>query len=216
MSELMRHIGRVSNTGARVIVAFRKLPDDAGNCLVIESDTLPEMYHDNLMTIVKSNAAQDVVDFYEILHRNSFGDGKQCLQALHEMSLLRKVPVELVEMLPFPNTPVPLSTINEEIDKNSSKIQPSNIEEVSVTDIVEDITEDEVVETDEERAAAMIERADTMVLEAEERTKLMIETANHLKEEAYIISPGLRPQKRKAATAEKRAVKRRAAVKKAK
>lgn len=191
MAELTRHIGRVTNTGARVVVVFRKLPEDANYCLVVESDSLPEMYHDNMMTIVKSRAAQDNVDLYPVLDRQSFGDGRKCLQALHDNALLRKVPVELVELIPYPNTPVALSVINTELDKNGANIKPSNVEEVTVTDHSQPITElpeivqEQVIEeTPELKAEGIIQRA-----------KLMEETAAALKEEAYMLVPGMRPTK---------------------
>lgn len=212
MATLTRHVGRLNNTGTKVIVVFRKVPGDEENCLVVESDHLPDMYHDNMMTILGSREAQSVVDFYEVLHRNSFGDGGNCLQTLHETGKLNKVPVDLVEMMPYPNQPVALRTINNEIDGVPQQ-DPNQV-------VVEEVRGDSLQKndpaqpaTDDDRRAAIraaeaeIERALAKKKELEanapdpskqaealvQRASLMEETAAQLREEAYMLQPSMRP-----------------------
>lgn len=189
MSDLKRHIGRVTNTGARIVVVFRKIPGDDGNCLVIESDRLPEMYHDNIMTIINSREAQDTVDLYNVLHRRTFADGRNCLQTLHETNLLRKVPVNLVEMMPYPNTPVALDLVNNEIDGATTATEDAPSSEISRA------TVEPPVAATKEPVAVTGDEADQKAEALVARALIMEETAAALKEEAYMLVPKLRPGK---------------------
>ena len=49
MAAFTRHIGRVPNTGARIVVVFRQLPDEPDQALIVYSDALTDRYHDDLM-----------------------------------------------------------------------------------------------------------------------------------------------------------------------
>lgn len=206
---LKRHLGRVSNTGARVIVVFRKLPDDEDHCLVVESDVLPDMYHDNMLSIVNSKEAQSSVDLYHTLHTRMFGDGRNCLQSLHQKGLLKKVPISMVEMLPYTNRPVPLEIINAEIDKttNANKVDKS----VPAKKTKETAPKELVYSTMSEPESFSVEKvvADAMgdinpKLGKEARGKLLLahsviceHAASSLKEEAYQLLPHLKPGRRK-------------------
>ena len=49
---MKKHLGIVKNTGVRVAVVFREMPDDAENCLVAEIDRMPDKYHDAMYEII--------------------------------------------------------------------------------------------------------------------------------------------------------------------
>jgi len=114
---LKKHAGQLSNTGVRVAVVFRKLPNDETNCLIVETERLPDSYHDYVIQCLNSREAFETNEFYEVLNRRTFPDGLNCLTALHQRGYLRKEPVTNVTMLPLPNQPVPLALINATIDK---------------------------------------------------------------------------------------------------
>ena len=114
---LKKHAGQLSNTGVRVAVVFRKLPNDETNCLIVETERLPDSYHDYVIQCLNSREAFETNEFYEVLNRRTFPDGMNCLTALHQRGYLRKEPVTNVTMLPLPNQPVPLALINATIDK---------------------------------------------------------------------------------------------------
>ncbi len=97
MARFLKHVGK-DKLGRRVVVVFLELPEDPENCLVVQSDALSEMYHDNLMRTVESNAAQATPDLYTVLSRSHFSDGGQMLNTLHERRLLQKVPVTDISM----------------------------------------------------------------------------------------------------------------------
>ena len=168
MSTLMRHVGKIGNTGSRVIVVFRELPDDASSCLVVESDRLPEIYHQNMMTIVNSKEAQDTMDLHDVLARRTFGTGEPVLQTLHGKQLLRKEPVANVVMLPMPNMPCPLADINRVA--NEGKAAPVVAAPVAAA-------EPEVVD-----AKGYINKAKELELKAVA-----------LREQAYMLDASLRP-----------------------
>jgi hypothetical protein len=94
---------------------FRTLPGDAFNCLVIQSDTLEPGYHDQLISLVESNAAQSANEFSEVLARGVFSDGSTMLPSLHVKGLLTKVPTDAVEMVPNMQTTILLSELNQVI-----------------------------------------------------------------------------------------------------
>lgn len=108
----LKHIGKMKNTGAKVLVAFRTLPGESDKALVINVSQLPDSYHDAIMAIVESDQAQDVFEFGEILFIRSFPDGRPMLQALQADNRLQKVPTDLVTMTPSPVDQVPLDHLN--------------------------------------------------------------------------------------------------------
>ena len=96
----LKHIGRLKNTNAKVLVAFRTLPGESNHALVIPVANLPDNYHDAIMKVVEEDQAQDAFEFGEILFTRSFPDGRPMLQALRADERLRKVPTDQVEMTP--------------------------------------------------------------------------------------------------------------------
>jgi len=114
---LKKHAGQLLNTGVRVAVVFRKLPNDENNCLIVETERLPDSYHDYLIQCLNSKESVETNDFYEVLNRRTFPDGLNCLTALHQRGYLRKEPVTNITMLPLPGQAVPLALINATIDK---------------------------------------------------------------------------------------------------
>lgn len=113
---MKKHIGTVKNTGARIYLVFRKIPDDPTNCLVVMGDSLPDQYFDNVYGLVMSREAQNTVDLFEVFGRHKFADGGNVLQTLHEKRFLVKMPVDMIQMEALPGIKTELSIINESID----------------------------------------------------------------------------------------------------
>ena len=108
----LKHIGKMKNTGAKVLVVFRTLPGESNQSLVIAVSQLPDSYHDAIMAVVESDQAQDVYEFGEILFIRSFPDGRPMLTSLQQDNRLQKVPTDLVIMTPSPVDQVPLDQLN--------------------------------------------------------------------------------------------------------
>lgn len=109
----LKHVGRVKSTGRKCLVVFRTLPNDAFNCLVIQTELLSDSYHNALMTLVETNAAQTAFEFSEVLARSTFPDGNTMLPALHLKGMLTKFPTDQIEMLPNNNAVIPLAELNQ-------------------------------------------------------------------------------------------------------
>ena len=65
---LKKHAGVLKNTGVRVAVVFRKLPTDDKTCLIVETERLPDSYHDYIVQTLNSREASETNDFYEVLN----------------------------------------------------------------------------------------------------------------------------------------------------
>lgn len=165
---ITRHVGSIDNTGARIFLVFRKIPDDDSHCLVIMADALPDQYSDNLNGLVYSREAQNTVELSEVLHRHQFADGSNVLATVHEKGFLKRIPIENVQMMPLPDRLIPLSTINAEIDGTEPQV-------VATSEVAE------ATENVDDSAA----RVSNMLAQAND-----LETqARALREQAYQIDP---------------------------
>lgn len=109
----IKHVGRIRATGKKCIVAYRTLPGDAHNCLVVATENLPDAYHDSIINLVESSAGQSAYEFAEAMARTTFPDGSTMLAALHTQGRLVKVPTDAVEMLPTTSVSIVLSELNQ-------------------------------------------------------------------------------------------------------
>lgn len=109
----LKHIGRIKDTGRKCLVVFRTLPGDAFSCLIITTENLDDSYHNSLINLVESPAAQDASEFAEVLARAVFQDGSTMLPSLHVKRMLQKVPTDKVEMTPNNSATILLSELNQ-------------------------------------------------------------------------------------------------------
>jgi hypothetical protein len=108
----LKHIGRMKNTGAKVLVVFRTLPGESNTALVLPVANLSDSYHDSIMTVVETDQAQETYEFGEIMFTRTFPDGRPMLQAMQADERLQKVPTDLVIMSPTTNDTVQLDQLN--------------------------------------------------------------------------------------------------------
>jgi len=108
----IKHVGRFIKTGRKCIVAYRTLPGDAYNCLVIPTEAVEDSYHDSLINLVETNAAQTANEFAEVLARNNFSDGSVMLASLHKQGKLVKIATDQIEMIPNTQTRIKLDELN--------------------------------------------------------------------------------------------------------
>lgn len=109
---LLKHIGRVKDSNAKVLVAFRTLPGESNQCLTVPVSSLSDSYHDAIMKLVEEDQAQNSFEFGEIMFTRSFPDGRPMLQALQADGILRKYSTDKVEMTPGQGAEVLLSSLN--------------------------------------------------------------------------------------------------------
>jgi hypothetical protein len=100
MAQPLKHIGRMKNTGVKLLVVFRTLPGESNMALVLPVANLSDSYHDSIMTVVETDQAQDAFEFGEIMFTRTFPDGRPMLQALQADGRLQKVATDTVIMTP--------------------------------------------------------------------------------------------------------------------
>jgi hypothetical protein len=127
---MLKHIGKMKNNGAKVVVAYRTLPGDHTHALVIGTGNLGDDYHDDLMSVVQSPEGQQAYELAEILSVRRFRDGGNMLQWFHSRGHLKKVPTSGVLMTPAPQSSVSLDELNELIAKDKG----ITLEELALTD----------------------------------------------------------------------------------
>ncbi len=117
MANFLKHVGQTIDTNKKCVVVFRSLPDEPDQCLIVETEALPPVYHDYLIEAVESPNAQQEMDFYNYAGRSNFQDGSNMLQALHKYGLLRKRNVDQIEMLPTPGVVINLRELNNQLSQ---------------------------------------------------------------------------------------------------
>jgi hypothetical protein len=112
MSIPMKHIGKLKNTGSKVVVIFRTVPGESDRALVMETATLPDSYHDSLMKLLESDQGQGTYEFGEIMFTRTFPDGRNMLTSSQQDNRIHKVPTDLVLMTPTTSTEISLDQLN--------------------------------------------------------------------------------------------------------
>ncbi len=126
----MKHVGKMKNNGAKVVIAYRTLPGDPYSALVIGTNALGDTYHDSLMSLVQENSAQQANELADVLSVRKFPDGSNMLEWLHTRGMLKKVPTDGVLVTPTPNTNVQLDELNNIIAEQKGV----SLEDLAVTD----------------------------------------------------------------------------------
>lgn len=169
----MKHVGKMKNNGARVVIAYRTLPGDASSALVIGTNALGEYYHDDLMSVVESDSGQQSNEISDLLAVRKFRDGSNMLAWLHTNGHLKKVPTNLVLVTPDLQTSIQLDELNQLIAEQKG-LKVDDLAVTEGTDTVEEIaTAHEVKSTPEKTVtmesmspAEMRSRADALYKEA--------------------------------------------------
>jgi len=180
MSTFKKHVGRISNTDRRCVVVYMQIPGNEDNALIVDTDALPDRFHDALMTVVDSTEGQQVDELNTLLSRRVMPDmGVDMMNALHYYGQLRAVPIDQVVMFPAPNSPCPLRTIVDLIN-NQGK-----------TEVKETVLENRVLENQKADASqGQIDIANNILQQAAD---LEAEAAKK-REQAYRMAPVLRPR----------------------
>lgn len=179
MSNFKKHVGRIRNTDRRCVVVFMQIQGKEDHALIVDTDALPDRFHDALMDIVDSVEGQNTTHLYTLLSRRILPDtGVDMLNALYGYGLLRPVPIDNIVMYPSPNNPCPLRTI---VDFMNGQTTPT----VESANLDNRILENQKAEKVQEQVAmAKNILAQAADLEAE---------ANRKREQAYRLAPSLRP-----------------------
>ncbi len=197
----LKHIGRLKNTGAKVLVAFRTLPGESNSALVLPVANLSDSYHDALMQLVESDQAQEANEFGEIMHVRQFPDGRPMLIAMTQDNRLQKTPTDNVVMTPTHSAEVQLDQLNvliaeqrncavDDLASFVSGSPPKSKEDTAKVSesVAEPVTQSNEPLTDRDLARNYRSQADAMYKEAA-----------RLRREADLLDP---PQKKTAKVSE--------------
>lgn len=111
----LKHVGRVAANRRKVVVAYRVVPDEPENCVVVTTENLSADEHDALMKSVESAAGQEAEEFAVAMGRSYLPDGRNMLAGFHTTGKMRKVPSADIEMTPNGNTTINLAELNKMI-----------------------------------------------------------------------------------------------------
>ena len=170
----------------RIVVAFRTVPNEPDNCIVVTTENLSADEHDSLIKAVESSAGQEANDFSQVMSRTILPDGRNMLAHFHTTGKMVKVPTNEVEMIPNRNTTIRLNELNEVIaeqmgvtveELSGSPVTDSS-EQLEVEQPVEESIEADSVLSDEDLAARYRSDADRLFKEAK-----------RLREEAEKLAP---------------------------
>jgi hypothetical protein len=199
---MLKHVGRHGEK--KVVVAYNTVPGEDHMALVIYSDSLPSMLHDEVMKVIESPAGQTAKSLADALFRNIMPDGNNTLGALHKGGFLKKVQTKQVILKPNAKSSVRLDELNEilkkmeagqeavdamaKIDAGRGYADPSkNVgrELGEPKKVAESAVNTSGVLTDADLANQRLDQATKMELQA----KTLLAEAKRLKEEASSLAP---------------------------
>ena len=70
---MLKHIGKHGEK--RIVLVFRQIPGDDHMCLVLYSDMLPQLVHDEVMRVLESPVGQNAKELADALHRHVMTNG---------------------------------------------------------------------------------------------------------------------------------------------
>jgi len=214
----LKHVGRIKNTGRRCVIVFREIYDEKGNvvddknCLVFESESLPDAEHQDLMRIIESEPAQSTGDLYNVLARERLGTGTIALNWLAQTGRLRKFPTSNIELVPDSNSIIGLDTLNKIVKMQNSGVSQEEIEQAirddtdnPPRDVTNQITSESTATPSEStEAPATPQSGDDGVLDDAAIAKNYVEQAEmfemqakELRDQAYEMDPSLKPKRTK-------------------
>jgi hypothetical protein len=193
----LKHVGRVKNNQRKIVVAYRTIPGDAENCIVVTTENLQADEHDTLMKLIESNAGQTAYEFAEAMARTSLPDGRNMLAAFHVTGKMVKMATNLVEMTPDMKTTILLSDLNQAIAQQKGvsidelALKSSDMQTASVVNTDENSVEVTDIATIQTLAAP----ADGVLTDDQIASKYrsdadrLYKEAKRLREEADKLSP---------------------------
>jgi hypothetical protein len=112
---MIKHVGK--HNQRRVAIVYKKVPDEGHMALIVYTDSLPMMIHDEMMKVIESAIGQNAKELADALFRTTMADGNNCLTAIHKGGWMKKVPCNQVIVTPTIKSTVRLDELNDIMDK---------------------------------------------------------------------------------------------------
>lgn len=185
---MLKHIGNHNNK--RVVILYHQVPNEDHMCLVVYSDLLPRMIHDEIMKCLESPVGQQATNFADALFRVTMSDGRNALTTIHQEGFIKKLPTNQVIVTPTPNAKIRLDELNNLLtemakgedaikklqtlddnlglkmppDKKTTKLEPNNVV-VTPSDLTV-LTDEDIAKQRLDQAATMRKNAEGLLAEA--------------------------------------------------
>jgi hypothetical protein len=120
---MIKHVGK--HNGKKIVLLWRKVPNEDHMALLLYSDTLPRLIHDEVMKALESPIGQNAKEFSDVLFRTTMSDGRNALEVLHKEGMIKKVPTSQVLITPTMKSSVRLDELNnilDEMDKGQEAV----------------------------------------------------------------------------------------------
>lgn len=198
----MKHVGKMKNNGAKVVIVYRTLPGDPNSALVVGTSNLGEAYHNALMNLIQDPSGQQANEFADILAVRSFPDGSNMLAWLHNRGQLKKVSTSDVLVTPTPQSSISLDELNVLIAEQKGV----NVEDLAITDGKKSQSKEKtsntvektpVVETKNTRAVedSAIDISKMSATELRSKADALFKQAQQLRKKAEELDPIKKRQK---------------------
>jgi hypothetical protein len=197
MAKNLKHTGKMNNNNAKCLVAYRTLPGESDQALVVDVARLTDAQHDELMKVVESDQAQSANELADVLSRRYFPDGRQMLMALHTDGRLKKVGTSQVTMTPTSTNTVVLSELNQMIAEQKGV----TVDQLSVTETEETVATAQDVNPSVQQAPTEVKQDTNAPLSDDDLAKSYRSQADRLSKEAAQLrrqAEELVPTKKKA------------------
>lgn len=112
---MLKHVGRLVKNQRRVVVAYRVVPGEPDQSIIVDTSSLMAEEHDALIKAVEDNAGQEADEFATVMARSRLPDGANMLARFHTTGKMKKVASDTIEMTPNSNTVINLSELNQTI-----------------------------------------------------------------------------------------------------
>jgi hypothetical protein len=112
---MIKHVGK--HNQRRVAIVYRTVPDEEHMALVLYTDSLPSMVHDEAMKVLESDVGQQAKELADALFRATMADGTNCLTTIHKGGYLKKVPTNQVIVTPTAQSTCRLDELNNLLKK---------------------------------------------------------------------------------------------------
>lgn len=112
---MIKHVGKHNNK--KIVLLWRRVPNEGHMALVLYSDTLPRLIHDEVMAALESQVGQNAKELSDVLFRTTMADGRNALEVLHKEGFIKKVPTSQVLITPTAKSSVRLDELNNILDE---------------------------------------------------------------------------------------------------
>lgn len=121
---MIKHVGK--HNSKKIVLLWRKVPNEDHMALLVYSDMLPRMIHDEVMKALESPIGQNAKDFSDVLFRTTMADGRNALEVIHREGFIKKVPTSQILITPTHKSSVRLDELNnilDEMDKGDEAVK---------------------------------------------------------------------------------------------